>query len=110
MSLKENLFPPWSRNFVSQLSVKVYTDAHQHNGCAPFTWKQKSLEFLVILLLNKTFCLWGFLYFRSAYFYKVVDLFLDLFFVVGLVRMLQAIESISVVILRAERCSQRGGL
>lgn len=64
MSLKENLFPPWSRNCVSQLSVKVYTDAHQHNGCAPFTWKQKSLEFLVILLLNKTFCLWGFLYFR----------------------------------------------
>lgn len=57
MSLKENLFPPWSQNCVGQLSVKIYTDAHHRSVCVPFTWKQKSLEFLVIPLLNKTFCL-----------------------------------------------------
>lgn len=31
MSLRENLFPPWSLNCVGQLSVQVYSDAHHQN-------------------------------------------------------------------------------
>jgi len=64
MSLGENLFPPWSRNCVGQLSVKIYTDAHHYSVCVPFTGKQKSLELLVTPLSSKTFCLRGILYFR----------------------------------------------
>lgn len=64
MSLRENIFPPRSQNCVGQLSVKVYSDAHHHSVCVPVTWKQKSLEFLVIPLLKNSFCLWGVLYFR----------------------------------------------
>lgn len=55
MSLRGNLFPPWIRNCVGQLSFKIYADAHHCGVCVPFAWKQKSLEFLVIPLLNKTF-------------------------------------------------------
>lgn len=64
MSLRENLFPPWNQNCAGQLCVKIYTDAHYPGVSVPFTWKQKSLEFLVIPLLSKTFCLCTTLYFR----------------------------------------------
>lgn len=63
MSLRENLFPPWSLNCVGQLSVQVYSDAHHQNVSVSFTQKQNALEFLVIPLLEKT-CLWAILYFR----------------------------------------------